>query len=290
MKKLFKILILSSIILTISGCLKSENLDNAMIYTTSYPITFLVNEIYGFNSTIDSIYPNGINIEEYTLSNKKIKTYSKGDLFVYNGIILKERQTAADLANKNKKLKIIDVSQSLQPIYSSEELWLNPSNYLMIAQNIKNGLKEFIKSTVIKEQIDENYNKIKVTISEFENDIKTIIENSENKTIIVSKDFFKFLENYGFEVISLEENSNLSNDTINIAKNLIKEKKIKYIFITDDEKENTSNTINDVLKLGGEAKVFHTLTNLTSEQINSNENYISLMRENIELLKETLYA
>lgn len=290
MKKMFKLFIISSIAILLSGCFKSEELDNAVIYTTIYPIEYIVEELYGYNSEVDSIYPDGININEYELSNRKIRRYSKEDLFVYNGLT-NEKKIAANFVNNNSKLKIIDVSEGLSIKKAPQELWLNPTNYLMMAQNVKNGLKQYIKSTIIKEEIDANYATMKVIISEFETNLKLLNQNGKYNTIIVSKDYFSFLENYGFEVISLEENDELSNDKINRAKNLISEKQNSFIFVTDEEtKSGTySKTIEELKNAGAEIKTLNTLTNLTSEQREKSENYVTLMKENIELLKEEIY-
>ena len=45
MKKIFKSLIILSFIVLLSGCLKTEELDNATIYTTTYPIEYIVKEL-----------------------------------------------------------------------------------------------------------------------------------------------------------------------------------------------------------------------------------------------------
>ena len=288
MKNLKKIVLMIVFCFMLTGCFKSEELDKASIYTTVYPIEYLTNELYGYNSEVNSIYPDGVDVTTYKLSNKKIKKYSKEDLFVYNGLT-DEKQIAADFVNKNGKLKIIDVSEGLAIKNSFQELWLNPTNYLMMAQNIKNGLNQYIDSTIIKDEINANYTKLKVTITEFETSLKLLQQNGKYNTIIVSKDYFKFLENYGFEVISLEETDNLNNDTINKAKNLLSSKENSYIFITDEEKDNYSNTINDVKASGGEIKVLNTMTMLTKEQRDTKEDYTTLMKENLELLKEEVY-
>jgi len=128
MKSLKKLLIICSFMFLVTGCFKSEELDNAKIYTTIYPIEYLINEIYGYNSEIFSIYPNGVDTKNYELSTKKINKYSKSDLFVYNGLT-NEKKIAASFVNRNKNLKIIDVSEGLAIKSSEEELWLNPSNY-----------------------------------------------------------------------------------------------------------------------------------------------------------------
>lgn len=290
MKKTFIILIMICISLCLTGCFKSEELDKASIYTTTYPIEYIVEELYGYNSEVNSIYPDGIDINNYSLSNRKIRKYSNEDLFVYNGLT-DEKKIAAQFVNNNSKLKIIDVTEGLAIKYSYQELWLNPTNYLMVAQNVKNGLKQYIKSTIIKNEIDANYDTLKFTISEFETSLKLLNQNGKYNTLIVSKDYLTFLENYGFEVISLEETDNLNNDKINRAKNLIQEKQNTYIFVTDEETKSGkySATIESVKQAGGEIKTLNTLTILNNEQREKSENYVSLMKENLELLKEEIY-
>lgn len=288
MKNLYKIIIITLFMFMFTGCLKTEELDKAEIYTTTYPIEYLVNELYGYNSKVLSIYPDGANINKYTLSNKKIKKYSKTDLFVYNGLT-DEKKIAASFVKKNSKLKIIDVTEGLAIKYSYEELWLNPINYLMLAQNVKNGLKEYIDSPVIKDEIDKNYDNFKVTISEFETNLKLLSQNAKSNVIIVSKNYFKFLENYGFEVISVEETEDLSNDTIKKAKDAIKNKDNNYVFVPEDELNNYSNTVKELVDIGAEVKKLNTMTLLTSKQRENKDDYITLMKENIENLKEEAY-
>lgn len=288
MKRIFKVFVISCIMFLMSGCFKTEELDNAKIYTTIYPIEYLVSELYGYNSEVNSIYPNGVNLDEYELSNKKINKYSKSDLFVYNGLT-DEKKIAFNFVNKNKNLKIIDVSEGLAIKESQEELWLNPSNYLMLAQNIKNGLNQYIESSIIKDEIDANYNELKVSITEFETELKLISQNCKNNIIIVSKDYFKFLENYGFEVISLEETTDLNNDTVNRTKKLLSEKANNFVFITENEEDNLSKTISNVIKSGGETKILNTFTILNADQREKKEDYITLMKANLELIKEEVY-
>ena len=290
MKKIIKLFVMISFIIMLTGCLKSEELDDATIYTTTYPVEYIVNELYGYNSEVLSIYPEGVNVNTYTLSNKKIKKYSKSDLFVYNGLT-DEKRIAADFVNKNSRLKIIDVTEGLTFTYDYKELWLNPVNYLMLAQNVKNGLKEYIDSTIIKEEIDSNYEKLKENIVEFETTLESLSKDAKDKTIVVTKNYLKFLENYGFNIISIEETDELSNDTVNRVINLINDKKVKKIFITDEEtdQETYTDTINKIKEAGAELKTLNTITLLNEEQKSNNEDYVTLMRENIETLKEEIY-
>ena len=45
-----------------------------------------------------------------------------------------------------------------------------------------------------------------------------MMDSSDNKTLIVSNDVFKFLEKYGFTVISLEENEDLIKQVETVKK------------------------------------------------------------------------
>ena len=77
------ILIFTSFLCT--GCFDFNNLEDATIYTTVYPIQYLAQVLYNDYSTSSMIYPNGALVDEYELTDKQINNYSKGTLFVYNG-------------------------------------------------------------------------------------------------------------------------------------------------------------------------------------------------------------
>ena len=117
-----------------------------------------------------------------------VKEIFESDLFVYNGLS-HEKDYAVSMLNNNKNLKIVDATMGMEYESSIEELWLDPSNFLMLCLNIRNGMKEYITNGVLRKQIDENYEKIKLDISELDADIKLLVENaakayhSENKDI-----------------------------------------------------------------------------------------------------------
>ncbi len=286
MKK-FKLLLLTLATMTLlTGCFKRDNMDNISIYTTTYPIEYLVNYIYGYNSNINSIYPNGVNTHEYKLTNKKIKEYAQTDMFIYNGLT-SEKTTAADFLNKNHNLKIIDVSKGLSIKRDEEELWLSPSNYLMLAQNIKNSLNEYTSSTILKQEINNNYNDLKLIISKYDAELSLIADSATNKTIIAGNDVFKFLEKYGFKVLSIEENDLFVPSELNEAKNNVTNKTNNYVFIlsTDEENENTK-ALKDA---GAEIIKVHSMINLNDEEENNNVDYQIMMEEFIEHIKTEVY-
>ena len=285
MTKIKKILLLASIMLCLSGCFKKDDLDGANIITTVFPIEYLVNELYGENSTVESIYPHGIDTNDYELTNKQINNYSKNEMFIYNGLG-DEKKLAATFLNKNKHLKIIDVSKGLSIKNEMDDLFISPSNYLMLAQNIKDGLNGYIKSTYMQEEINDNYEKLKVLLSGYDAEFRIMADNAEFKAIVVANNSLKFLENYGLEVISVFEDDRLTQDIVNRVKRLIKEKNVSYIFTTDGIE---TETLKKLKSDGAEIITIKSLNHLTEEEIDSNVTYEMLMNDNIEKIKAELY-
>lgn len=286
MKKIKLFILTLTTILLLTGCFKRDNMDNISIYTTTYPIEYLVTYIYGYNSDINSIYPNGLNPHEYKLTDKKVKEYAQTDMFIYNGLT-SEKTIAADFLNKNHNLKVIDVSKGLSIKRGEEELWLSPSNYLMLAQNIKNSLNEYTSSTILKKEIEDNYSKLKLIISKYDAELSLIADSATNKTIIVGNDVFKFLEKYGFKVLSIEENDLFVPAEFTEAKNNITNKTNNYVFVlsTDELNENT----NALKTAGAEIVTVKSMINLTDEEENNNIDYQIMMEEFIERIKTEVY-
>lgn len=332
MKKTF-ILILSIFLLTGCNIIKENELKDADVYTTTYPVNYIINYLYGDNANIYSIYPNDVNFKEYQLSEKKLNEFSKSSLFVFNSQDI-DRNYAVNMINLNSDLKLIDTTLGMNYTYSIEELWLNPYNYLMMAKNTKTSLNEYINDPYLNKQINEKYEQLKYDLSKLDANYKETLKNAKYTTIVTDNSLFKFLEKYNIEVICLEENikaitikeedslSNISKEynvsisdiltynnkldetlkigeiikvpvktietsTINKVKKLISEKNIKYIFSNNKE---SNNTVKELIKEHNlELISINTMYSINGDVTNSNENYLTIMNNNLELFKKELY-
>lgn len=276
-------------VLVLTGCdlLKRDTMEDITIITTIYPLEYVLDYLYGDNSVINSIYPDDVNVDDYRLTEKQIKDNSKKDLFVYLGNSSDANQ-AVSFLERNKNLKLIDATFGMEYKNSIEELWLNPANLLMISQNLKNGLAEYINSTYLIKEIDERYEKLKLELSELDADIKLTIENANKDTIFTNHKALKYLEKYGLTVYVLDDTEDIYEKNLTILNNYIKNGKVKYFYIL----ENT-NVSNDIETLIEEKKLigadFRNLKNINDEERNSDTSYIDVTLENIENLKKELY-
>ena len=294
-----KIILLLLSILCLTGCFKRDTMEGINIHTTIYPITYVTEQLYGNYSNINSIYPNGVNVQlencencsNYTLTEKQLSDYSKSDLFIFNSLLY-EGNYVKPMFEQNKDLKIINATDNLtaDEFYGLEEIWMDPSRLLTLARNIKNGLNEYINNYYLKQEIENNFNTLKNNLDKLSSKFYDLTKNADNKILVVGNDVFKFFERekFGLTVYSLEENENLNQKTINDVKKLIENGTIKYIYIRQYDEPN--ETINNLIK-GTDVEIvkLHMLTNLTETEISNKKDYFTIMNENIELLRKNLY-
>lgn len=274
-----KILLLILGVLFLTGCnVTTNSVENIIIYTSTYPIEYITDKLYGNHARIFSIYPNEI-IE---ISDTLLEDYSKSNMFVYNGLS-NEKNYAVKMLNKNRKLMIIDAAMGMKHNHKLEELWIDPSNFLMLTQNVRNGFKEYIKASYLLDEIDKNYELLKLAVSEIDAEIKIMVENSENKDLLVSNNAFNFFTKYGINVISLDKKTELFDKRKADAKDLIKSGKIKNILVFKDEKldEEVEKFITD----NKVEKIMFDSLSLKPEDMD----YVEAMNKNIEELKKEFY-
>ena len=285
-KKIFLLLIILGISITTTGC-KQDNMEDIDIAVTNYPNEYIINRLYGKHSTINRVYPDDVIINEYNVTKKQKNNFSNMGLFVYTGLVEKERKLAVDLLDINSDLKIIDTSYVLETEYSNEELWLNPSSLLMMAQNVRLGLKEYVTSNYLSKEIDSSYNKLKVDLSELDADYRLAVENTNNKVIIVGDSSLKFLEKFGLKVYCLD--SDTADKDIEEVNKLFISGAVNYIFkYKNDEINDTTKrimTINPTVK----TLELNKIDNITDDDRTNGKDYITLMNENLDTLKQELY-
>ena len=106
---------------------------------------------------------------------------------------------------------------------------------------------------------------------------EVIIENKDDFTL-------KYLENYGFTVISLEDSKNITTD----LKNNFKNGTYTTLFI---KKGETSNTITDLVDNYKAKTVEVNMMNvLDDKERKDNDDYMSIMNEYLRSLREATSA
>lgn len=289
MKKITKYILLIITCLSLSifstGCANDE-MDGIEIAVTNYANEYLLTRLYGEHSKITSVYPDGIDTATYKLSSKQKESFSKYEIFVYNGLIESERNLAIDLLDINPGLKIIDTAYILETDYSPEELWLNPSSLLMMGQNVKNGLLEYISSTYLQKEITDNYKELKIDLSTLDVEYRDVIKETVNKKILVDDSALKFLEKFGLEVYCIDDTA--TDKQLVDAEDLINHSEVSYIitFKNMEQKTNSKNLLTKYTNI--KALELHKLDVLSDQERDEKKDYLTIMEENLNLLNQEL--
>lgn len=284
---ILQILICFTLLLTVCGC-RRDNMEDISIITTNYPNEYIISSLYGKHATISSVYPDGVNTSTYKLTTKRKKDLANQDLLIYTGLIERERNLAVELLDYNSNLKIIDSSYVLENSNNTDELWNDPSFMLMMCQNVRISLKEYVENNYLRKEIDKNYETLKITVSELDADIRLAVENAPYKAIVTTSSAYKYLEKYGVKVYLV--NDDTSDKDLKEIDNLIKQGKITKIF-TYEEDKTTANVQNIINKYPNVVSLvsFKHMNLLTEEARKSNSDYVTLMNQNLDTLKEELY-
>ena len=287
MKRIKILLLIPLLFLTGCSLFKRDNMENINIITTIYPLEYSIDYLYGESSTINSIYPDDTNVDDYVLTDKQIKDNSKKDLFVYMGLT-NDSDIAVELINHNKNLKLIDATFGMEYKNDVSELWLNPSNLIMILQNIKNGLDEYIDNAYLKIEINDRYKNLKLELSELDASLKATTQNANKKTIYANSKSALFLEKYGLTVIVVDEKHEQYEKNLALLKEAIENKKVTYFYHVEDT--TLPKSVKELID-GGKLKEleFRNLKNITDGERKNKDTYVNITETNIDNLKKELY-
>lgn len=280
-----KIIIILGVILLLGGC-SSVNMENMSIVTSAYPVEYITSELYKDNiKTMESIYPDSTDPSKITYSKKQINDFAKNDLFIYYGLVEKESNLAVKLKNTRPSMLIIDSASGLSN--TPEDLsYLDPTNIIMIAKNIKTRLVNMQSDFQTRNKLEENYRKINIKLSNLDADIKIMAENAPYKKIIIDTNKLSFLKKYGLDVISLQDN--LSERELANIRNLIDSGQIKYIYTLNYEVDNDI-TMKLLGKTSAELIKLNPMLTLNDDERQKNISYFTLMNNNLNEIKKELY-
>ncbi|MBP3330871.1 MAG: zinc ABC transporter substrate-binding protein [Clostridia bacterium] len=284
------LLLILATLLLFSGCTLSEkeekNNDKLTITATIFPqYDFLRSITEGADVELNLLVPPGKEIHGFETALSDVSAVSNCDLFVYVGS--QDDAWVKDVPESgNKRLALCEIVTD----YKDEHVWTSPKNAIVIVQKLCDNLCEIDPSN--KELYKNNTEKYIEQLKNLDTEIESTVNKSENKTIIFAERFplLNFAEDYklnyysAFEGCSTETEAGIK--TINFLTEKIKEENIPAIFIIEFSDGVVAERISKETKT--DILLFHSCHNVTQEEFESGETYISLMTKNLENLKTAL--
>lgn len=326
MKKLIKIICTIFVLFTFSGCKSAEvtkqETKKFKIITTIYPEYDWVKNIVKDSDIIDVqlLLNNGIDLHNYQPSAQDILDISNSDMFIYVG---GESDKWVDdvLKNaKNQNLIVVNLLESLGSSLKEEEIkegmsgedhehdedheheedhdheheydehvWLSLKNAALLTNLISEKIQELDKdnASIYK----ENTEKYVGEINKLDKEYMDVVSTSKNKTLLFGDRFpFRYMiEDYDLDYyaafLGCSTDSEASFETIKFLSNKLDELNLKYVLKIETGNDKIAKTIIENSK-NNDQKILE--LNSIQSVINDDESYLTIMENNLKVLKEAL--
>lgn len=311
-KKLISILgVLLLIALTFTGCTASEKTDNGKIniVSTIFPQYDFAREITGDKANLKMLIQPGGESHTYEPTPQDIIAIQEADVFLYIGgendkwveDILKSIDTA-----KIQVVKLIDcveltcVGETAEHSHShtednhshefDEHIWTSPINAKKMVESISNAICKADPEN--SDYYKANTAAYSAKLIDLDTKIRNVVSSSKHNELVFGDRFplIYFTNEYGLKHYSAfpgcSSETEPSASTIALLTDKVKQNNIPAIL----KIELSNSTVADTIASETSTKVltFYSCHNLSKNQFENGENYISMMTENIETLKVAL--
>jgi zinc transport system substrate-binding protein len=214
-----KFLIPLFIILSLTSCSQSENRSNSgtqkpTILVSLAPYKTIAEKIAGDGFIVQTIIPIGANPHVYEPTPKEISSIGEGSIWFRIGESFEEKLLPV-LQGKNNHLVDADLRNNISLLHNSgchchvhtledRHIWLAPSTLKAQAETIKEVLSHHFPDQ--QELFAKNTEDLLSEINLLDNQIKTIVQNAEHRSFLVSHPAFAyFCKEYNLSQLSIED-------------------------------------------------------------------------------------
>lgn len=299
MKKLISLIIIVSSFFSLFSCSSNQSGDGISVITTCFPLYDFARELVGEKGSVTLLLKPGQDSHSYDPSLKDIARIKNCDLFLAMGgedeKWVKELLSSSDL-KKVERLYLVNSFDHIEHeehdghSHNDEHFWTSPKNAAVMVKKIAEKLISLFPEE--EEYISANYAEYLSKLEALDDAFKEVGELSEGKTVIFG-DRFPFTHlfcDYGIEYLSAypgcSDMTEPSASTVVELINTVKENGIKTVFVTEASNNSLADTI--CSETGAKKAVLHSCANVTKQDKENGETYISLMTKNAEELKKSL--
>lgn len=200
-------------------------------------------------------------------------------------VIINKEDESKESSNKEEANSSDTHEEGSHKLENNPHVWLDPSNYLVQIENIKDGLAKYNSANT--KRYEENAAIYQEKIEQVDKELISELKEFDNKDIVIFHDSFAYLaKKLGLNVIhtvNMDSDTSLSAGEIAEVIDEVKENKVEVLFsemqYSDDIPTNIANET--------DAKVYVIDSLVTNS--GDMDSYIIGMENNIEILKEALY-
>jgi len=291
MKRIFVFLLM---LIVLCGCSqKNVESDKLNIVTTNFVYYDFAKNIAGEKANVVMLVKPSTDIHSYEPAPEDIITASYSDLFIYTGgendIWAQSVIENANITNTVKMLDAVEIKHE-HDHEMDEHIWTSPANAIKIVEAICSKLSALEPEN--SEYYRKNADSYKFELTLLDNEFAETVKNSKRTTLVFGDRFpFKHLtQRYNLSYYSAfggcAHESEPDAKTVAELCDKVKNENIPVIFYTEMSSDKMARTIAE--NTGSKVLKLHSCHNVNTEEFESGESYISLMKKNLENNREAL--
>lgn len=313
-------------VLILSGCetdirTVSKDEGKVKVVTTIFPQYDFVRQIAGENVELSMLLKPGEETHSYEPTPQDIIQIQNCDLFIYvggeNDEWVEDILDSVDTSGM-ELLRLVDCVETVNEEHvegmkeerghdhdheeadihmedhetgtPDEHVWTSPENAENIVENIAEVLCGLDRKHAATYQ--KNKEAYEAELEKLDRAFRQTVEAAEARPLLFGDRFpFRyFADAYGLDYYAAfpgcASDTEPSAATMAFLINKVKEEKIPVVLKMELSNANISEAIAEAT--GAEVRTFYSCHNLTAEQFESGETYLSMMKKNVETLKEAL--
>lgn len=302
---------------------KAQDDGRISVVTTIFPQYDFVRQIAGDSVDLKMLLKPGEETHSYEPTPQDIIAIQNSDIFIYVGG--ENDAWVEDILDSMpdagmRTLKLIDCVDTVeeehvegmqeQPGHSHEEeeyhgdeteeahsvheidehVWTSPVNASAIVDEIKELLAQTDPDN--RQRYEENAEAYEAELAALDAAFREVVDNAGRRLVIFGDRFpFRyFADEYGLDYYAAfpgcASDTEPSAAVMAFLINKVAEEKVPAVLKMELSNENIANAIAEAT--GTEVRTFYSCHNLTAEEFESGETYLSMMQKNVETLKEVL--
>jgi zinc transport system substrate-binding protein len=283
---------------TCSGQAGGGQNDRVSVVASFYPLSFAAERIGGECVDVTNLTPPGVEPHDLELTPDAVEAIATADVVLYLGGGF---QPAVEDAVGDAEGEVIDVLSVVSTVPAQGEqakegldidphVWLDPGRFADIVPATGDALEraKIPDSCGVSGAVNE----LRSNLADLDNDFRTGLAGCEHDLIVTTHAAFGYLADaYGLHqeaIAGLAPEVEPSPKRLAELVSLVEREGVTTIFTEELISPDVAETL--ASEAGVKTKVLFTLEGLTKEEADAGEDYLSLMRENLDALRVALHC
>ncbi len=307
MKRILSLIISLLMILSLCACTQNitDNSHKLKIIATIFPQYDFARTIGGELCDVSMLITPGTETHSFEPTTSDIMELSDCDIFICTGGESDHWISQMLDSINNPHLTVISLMVCVESAEDDhnhteenhnhsqvdEHVWTSPVNAIKISEAICNAMCE--KDPENSETYKGNLSTYKDSLSALDKSFREITDNAVRKTLVFGDRFplKHFAQEYGLDYAAAfsgcSDDTEASASTIAGLIDKVKKENIPVVLKIELSSDNIASTI--CKETGAQMLTFYSCHNISKEDFDNGETYLSLMQKNTETLKAALY-